>query len=161
MERRLVKALKPVLTRAAGVPMPGDSVFDAVERLHAELDQVHDLLSGPQASVRLVMTPETVVLAEARRSYTSLSLFGYRVDGVVANRIFPADDADDWRAGWVMAQDQVLTRGRPVVRGAADLALGVPLLRAGGGRRADQARRGAVRRQPTRSRRPAGPGRTG
>jgi arsenite-transporting ATPase len=109
MERRLVKALKPVLTRAAGVPMPGDSVFDAVERLHAELDQVHDLLAGPQASVRLVMTPENVVLAEARRSYTSLSLFGYRVDGVVANRIFPAGDADDWRAGWVMAQDQVLS----------------------------------------------------
>ncbi len=108
MERRLVKALRPVLTRAAGVPMPGDSVFDAVERLHAELDQVHELLAGPQASVRLVMTPETVVLAEARRSYTSLSLFGYRVDGVVANRIFPSDDADDWRAGWVMAQDQVL-----------------------------------------------------
>ncbi|MDP2772398.1 MAG: ArsA family ATPase [Nocardioides sp.] len=110
MERRVVKALKPVLTRAAGVPMPGDSVFDAIERLHAELDEVHALLSGPDASIRLVMTPESVVLAEARRSYTSLSLFGYRVDGVVANRIFPADDADDWRAGWVMAQDVVLAQ---------------------------------------------------
>jgi arsenite-transporting ATPase len=110
MERRVIKALKPVLTRAAGVPMPGDSVFDAIERLHAELDQVHALLAGPDASVRLVLTPETVVLAEARRSYTSLSLFGYRVDGVVANRIFPADDADDWRAGWVMAQDAVLAQ---------------------------------------------------
>ncbi len=109
MERRLVKALKPVLSRAAGVPMPGDSVFDAVERLHAELDQVHDLLSGPQASVRLVLTPETVVLAEARRSYTSLSLFGYRVDGVIANRIFPAGGDDPWRAGWVQAQERVLT----------------------------------------------------
>lgn len=110
MERRVIKALKPVLTRAAGVPMPGDSVFDAIERLHAELDQVHDLLTGPEASVRLVLTPENVVLAEARRSYTSLSLFGYRVDGVVANRIFPADGADDWRAGWVMAQDTVLAQ---------------------------------------------------
>lgn len=110
MERRVIKALKPVLTRAAGVPMPGDSVFDAIERLHAELDQVHALLAGPEASVRLVMTPETVVLAEARRSYTSLSLFGYRVDGVVANRIFPPDGADDWRAGWVMAQDAVLAQ---------------------------------------------------
>ena len=47
MQRRVVKALKPVLNRAAGVPMPGDSVFDAVERLHAELDEVHDLLAGP------------------------------------------------------------------------------------------------------------------
>lgn len=110
MQRRVMKALKPVLSRAAGVPMPGDSVFDAIERLHAELDEVHALLAGPAASVRLVLTPEAMVLAEARRAYTSLSLFGYRVDGVVANRVFPAEDADDWRAGWVMAQDAVLAQ---------------------------------------------------
>ncbi|MBB6626408.1 ArsA family ATPase [Nocardioides sp. KIGAM211] len=108
MERRVVKALRPVLQRAAGVPMPGDSVFDAVERLHAELEEVRALLSGPDSSVRLVLTPESVVLAEARRSYTTLSLYGYRVDGVVANRVFPAEGADDWRAGWVVAQDEVL-----------------------------------------------------
>jgi arsenite/tail-anchored protein-transporting ATPase len=108
VERRVMKALRPVLSRAAGVPMPGDTVFDAVERLHAELEEVRELLSGPEASVRLVLTPENVVLAEARRSYTTLSLFGYRVDGVVANRVFPAGGADDWRAGWVMAQDEVL-----------------------------------------------------
>lgn len=108
LQRRVVKALKPVLTRASGVPMPGDSVFDAVVRLHDELDDVRALLSGPDASVRLVLTPETVVVAEARRSFTTLSLFGYRVDGVVANRVFPAEGADDWRAGWVLAQDGVL-----------------------------------------------------
>lgn len=109
-ERRIVKALRPVLNRTVGVPMPGDSVFDAVERLHAELDEVRALLSGPGSSVRLVLTPEAVVLAEARRSYTTLSLYGYRVDGVVANRVFPAEDADDWRAGWVLAQDEVLAQ---------------------------------------------------
>jgi arsenite/tail-anchored protein-transporting ATPase len=108
MQRRLVKALKPVLTRAAGVPMPGETVFDALQRLHDELLEVRDLLTGPEASVRLVLTPETVVVAEARRSYTMLSLYGYRVDGVVANRVFPSDGADDWRAGWVLAQDEVL-----------------------------------------------------
>lgn len=108
IQRRLVKALRPVLNRAAGVPMPGDAVFDAITRLHAELDDVHELLSGPDASVRLVLTPEKVVLAEARRAFTSLCLFGYRVDGVVANRIFPADDADPWRAAWVEAQAAVL-----------------------------------------------------
>lgn len=107
-ERRIVKALRPVLQRTAGVPMPTDTVFDAVERLHGELEEVRRLLSGPEASVRLVLTPESVVLAEARRSYTTLSLYGYRVDGVVANRVFPAEDADDWRAGWVLAQDEVL-----------------------------------------------------
>jgi arsenite-transporting ATPase len=108
VERRVVKALRPVLTRAAGVPMPEDDVFAAVERLHAELDQVRALLTGREASVRLVLTPEQVVLAEARRSFTTLSLFGYRVDGVVANRVFPRGDADPWRAGWVAAQAEVL-----------------------------------------------------
>ena len=112
VQRGVVKALRPVLTRAAGVPMPGDGVFDAVERLHAELDEVRALLSGPGASVRLVLTPESVVLAEARRSYTTLSLFGYRVDGVVANRVFPAADGDPWRAGWVAAQARVLEEAR-------------------------------------------------
>lgn len=122
MQRRLTKALKPVLTKAAGVPMPADTVFDAIERLHAELGEVRALLAGPEASVRLVLTPERVVTAEARRSFTTLSLYGYRVDGVVANRVFPAAGADDWRAGWVLAQDEVLAEadasfpGMPVWR---------------------------------------------
>ena len=107
-QQKVVTALRPVLSRAAGVPMPGGGVFDAVRRLHAELEEVRTLLAGPEASVRIVLTPEAVVLAEARRAYTTLSLFGYRVDGVVANRVFPAEGADDWRAGWVVAQDAVL-----------------------------------------------------
>jgi arsenite-transporting ATPase len=84
-----------------------------------------------------VLTPENVVLAEARRSYTTLSLFGYRVDGVVANRVFPAEDADEWRAGWVKAQDAVLAEvaqsfaGLPVWRSVyrAEEPVGVTTLR--------------------------------
>ena len=125
-----------MLNRAAGVPMPGDTVFDAITRLHAELDEVHELLAGPDASVRLVLTPENVVLAEARRAYTSLSLFGYRVDGVVANRVFPAGDGDAWRAGWVDAQQTVLKEvdqsfaGLPIWRSEYQPAepVGVPAL---------------------------------
>ena len=108
MERRVVKALKPVLAKAAGVPMPHDSVFDAVERLHRDLEEVHDILTGKESSVRLVLTPEMMVVAEARRSLTTLSLFGYRVDGVVANRVFPEAGSDAWRKQWVSAQTEVL-----------------------------------------------------
>ena len=107
-ERRIVKALRPVLARAAGVPMPRDDVFDAVERLHRDLERCTPCSPGEDASVRLVLTPETVVVAEARRSLTTLSLFGYRVDGVVANRVFPDDGADEWRRTWVQAQAGVL-----------------------------------------------------
>ena len=65
-ERKIVKALKPVLSRAAGVPMPEDSVFDAVERLHAELDEVRTLLSGPDASVRWPAVALAQAVAAAR-----------------------------------------------------------------------------------------------
>ncbi len=47
MERRVVKALKPVLARAAGVPMPHDTVFDAIERLHRTWRR-----SGPSSRAR-------------------------------------------------------------------------------------------------------------
>jgi arsenite-transporting ATPase len=108
VERRVVRSLRPVLGRVAGVPMPRDRVFDAVERLHRELRSARAALTAPSASVRLVLTPEAVVVAEARRTLTSLSLYGYRVDAVVANRVFPAAEGDPWRAGWVQAQQAQL-----------------------------------------------------
>jgi len=73
---------------------------------------VQRILTDKDASVRLVLTPETVVVAEARRSLTTLSLYGYRVDGVVANRVFPTEGADAWRDAWVTAQRSVLTEVR-------------------------------------------------
>ncbi len=112
VQRRVVRALRPVLTRAAGVPMPEDSVFDAIERLHGDLEQVQQILSEKDSTVRLVLTPEAVVVAEARRSLTTLSLYGYRVDGVIANRVFPEGEGDEWRAGWVAAQKAVLAEVR-------------------------------------------------
>ncbi len=110
-ERLVARSLRPVLGRvagAAGVPVPREGVLDAVARLSDELAQVRTVLTDPGTSVRLVLTPESVVVAEARRTLTSLSLFGYRVDSVVANRVFPSDGADPWRAGWVQAQAEQL-----------------------------------------------------
>ena len=109
IERRVVRTLRPVLGRMTGLPLPQDSVFDAVTRLHEELGQVRTVLTDPATtSVRLVLTPEAVVVAEARRTLTSLSLYGYRVDAVIANRVFPAGGDDAWRAGWVAAQQEIL-----------------------------------------------------
>ena len=112
VQRRVVKALRPMLTKAAGVPMPEDAVFDAIERLHRDLEQVQQILTEKEATVRLVLTPETVVVAEARRSLTTLSLYGYRVDGVIANRVFPDGGGDSWREGWVASQRTVLSEVR-------------------------------------------------
>ena len=103
--RRALRAVRPLLHRTTGPVVPQDGVFDAVERLHRQLADVRALLTSADTSVRLVLTPEAVVVAEARRTLTSLALYGYRVDGLLANRVFPdGPDADPWRAGWVAAQ---------------------------------------------------------
>ena len=103
--RRALRAARPLLGRSA--PLPSDGLVDAVVRLHAELSAVRALLVAPTTSVRLVLTPEAVVVAEARRTLTSLALYGYRVDGAVANRVFAASD-DPFVATWVRAQQAQL-----------------------------------------------------
>lgn len=112
--RRLTRVLRPVLSKASGgMPMPRDNVFSAIERLHRDLREVRTMLTdGDSASIRLVLTPEAVVVAEARRTLTSLSLYGYRVDAVVANRLMPQGGGDQWRETWVAAQAKQMEQVR-------------------------------------------------
>ena len=108
-QRRIARTVRPfaaVLGR--GDAIPPDTLFEALLRLADELAGVRQLLGDPAVtSVRLVLTPEAVVAAEARRTFTALSLYGYNVDLVVANRVFPAGD-DQWRRGWAEAQRRQL-----------------------------------------------------
>lgn len=107
--RRIMKVISPFLRSVAHVTAPDDDVLGAGERFHRGLLEVRELLAGGDASVRLVFTPEAVVLAEARRTLTSLNLYGYRVDAAIANRVFPSEGADEWRSQWVSAQAKLLT----------------------------------------------------
>ncbi|WP_336216903.1 ArsA family ATPase [Nonomuraea sp. LPB2021202275-12-8] len=107
--RKLMRLASPFVRSVARVSAPGEEVMSAGERFHRGLLEVRELLTGDQTSVRLVLTPESVVLAEARRTLTSLNLYGYRVDAVIANRVFPDGGADEWRAQWVAAQSRLLT----------------------------------------------------
>jgi len=90
-----------VLSRVTSMPIPDDRIFAAVERLHRNLEVVRRMLTDEdRSSVRLVVNPEKMVIAEARRTYTYLSLFGYRVDAVVANRIIPDEVSDPYFGKW-------------------------------------------------------------
>ncbi len=101
VERRVVKTIRPLLSRLTSMPIADDRIFAAVERLHRNLDGVRRLLTNDRtSSVRLVVNPEKMVIAEARRTYTYLSLFGYRVDAVVVNRIIPDEVEDPYFGKW-------------------------------------------------------------
>ena len=65
--------LRPAAAAAAGVPLPGPEVLEVVTGWHRHLRDVQRLLTGDHTSVRLVLTPERVVIAESRRTWTSLS----------------------------------------------------------------------------------------
>jgi arsenite-transporting ATPase len=101
VERRVVKTIRPIVSRMTTLPIAGDQVFGAVERLHRNLEAVKQILTDEHvSSVRLVVNPEKMVIAEARRTYTYLGLFGYRVDAVVVNRIIPPDVTDPYFGKW-------------------------------------------------------------
>ena len=101
VERKVVKVVRPLVSRMTSLPIAGDQVFDAVERLHRNLDAVKVILTDEKvSSVRLVLNPEKMVINEARRTYTYLGLFGYRVDAVIVNRVLPADVTDPYFGKW-------------------------------------------------------------
>jgi arsenite-transporting ATPase len=108
--RRVNKLVAPVLGRLTNLPMAGDEVFGATDRFYDRLDGVKELLTDQETtSVRLVVNPERMVIAEARRTYSYLSLFGYRVDCVVANRLLPDDIQDPWFDRWRALHAEHLT----------------------------------------------------
>ncbi len=104
-QRRLTRLARPIVQRMANVPVAGDNVFAAIHRFYDRLDGVRELLTdGDVTSARLVVNPERLVVAEARRTYTYLSLFGYHVDAVIVNRLLPADVEHPWLAQWKTTQ---------------------------------------------------------
>ncbi|WP_439378276.1 ArsA family ATPase [Amycolatopsis lexingtonensis] len=105
----LPEAVSGYLTRVFG-----RRVTDSVRRLGVHLDGLRALLTEPSVTtVRLVLTPERVVVAEARRTLSSLALRGIAVDGLIANRLMPAPgflrgSAASWLRTRRTQQDAVL-----------------------------------------------------
>lgn len=107
--RQATRAVRPLLSRLVTVPIAGDHVFNAVRRFYDRLDGVRELLTdGAVTSARLVVNAERLVVAEARRTFTYLSLFGYHVDAVVANRLLSESITDPWFESWKRAQREHL-----------------------------------------------------
>ena len=136
--RAVSRVVSPILSKVAHLPVAGDEVFAATQRFYDRLDGVRELLTDPAiTSVRLVVNPERMVIAEARRTHTYLSLFGYRVDAVVANRLLPDEVVDPWFKAWKEAHAEHLVAidegfaPVPVLRSvlASEEPIGLELLR--------------------------------
>lgn len=100
-ERRLIKLVRPVAKFINNVDLPSDDVLDSVEQLARSLEELQRIVLDPElTSVRLVLNPEKMVLAEAKRSFTYLNLFGFNTDAVIVNRVLPNEAGEGFFAYW-------------------------------------------------------------
>jgi arsenite-transporting ATPase len=100
------RRLAPFARSLFDMPLPGDGVFEDVERLARNLVAMNGILRDrSRTSVRLVTNADRMVVKEAMRTFTYLNLYGYLTDAVVVNRLLPADG---YFAAWSEVQREQL-----------------------------------------------------
>ncbi|MEU9352852.1 ArsA-related P-loop ATPase [Streptomyces griseoloalbus] len=145
-ERQAARALRPVLGRLAGIPLPAEWLYETAARLDRQLAAVEAVLADRRTAVRLVAEPGPAGADAVRTTALGLALRGLRTDALIATRVLPESVEDSWLAGPVAQQRKTLEEWResyavhPVAhlgrdpRGTDDLAaLAVPGAGAGTG----------------------------
>jgi arsenite/tail-anchored protein-transporting ATPase len=122
-ENAFLAAARPLARAFLDLSLPDERVMADIQRLVGNLIAMHELLrDADRVTLRLVMTPDKMVVAEAMRTFTYLNLYGYLCDAVVVNRMFP-DDVGEYFGAWRAVQAEQLAE---VEAGFAP----VPVLRA-------------------------------
>jgi len=100
-ERRAMRVARPVLQPLMDIPLPNDEVFASLKGLLLDLDGMRKVLTDPaMTTVRIVLNLEKMVVKEAKRAFSYLSLFGYVTDAVIVNRLLPGELHDDLFKKW-------------------------------------------------------------
>ncbi|MFC7816235.1 ArsA family ATPase [Streptomyces sp. NPDC057367] len=109
-ERQAARALRPVLGRLAGVPMPAEALYEAAARWDLELAAADAVVADRSTVVRLVAEPGPAGADAVRTAALGLALRGLRPDLLVANRALPEEEAPagSWLAGPLAQQRKTL-----------------------------------------------------
>ncbi|MAJ60646.1 MAG: hypothetical protein CBC48_12035 [bacterium TMED88] len=109
-ERKGVRLLRPLIQRwGPGRLLPREDFFDALERLHEDVESVRQMLMDTdRTTARLVLNPSEVVLAETRRSFAYLGLYGVASDAVLVNRVLPDSARSGFMTRWADREERVL-----------------------------------------------------
>jgi arsenite-transporting ATPase len=90
VQQALASVVTPLARSVLSVPLPESAVFrDAEALLFRRLARLRRLATSDSTRVRLVVTPERMVIDEALRAHTDLALFEVPCDAVVMNRLLP------------------------------------------------------------------------
>ena len=109
VKRKGVKKFGPLVEKIAKVPMPEDNVFDDIEYLMDKMQRLQELmLNKDVVSLRVVTTPEKIVISEAKRNFTCLYLYHYNVDAIIVNHIYPEEAMEGYFSKWIRLQEEGL-----------------------------------------------------
>ncbi|MGV9995009.1 ArsA-related P-loop ATPase [Streptomyces sp. NPDC003374] len=111
-ERQAARALRPVLGRLAGVPMPAEWLYETAARWDVELAAVEAVVADAGTTVRLVAEPGPAGADAVRAAALGLAVRGLPLEALVANRVLPEAPADSWLAGPVAQQRKALDEWR-------------------------------------------------
>lgn len=104
--RGVLKVVRPMAKRVSDIPIAEDDVLLSAQEAIDSLVEVRGILTNQQScTARIVMNLEKMVIREAQRSLTYLSLFGYAVDAIVVNRILP-ENTDGHFTSWRTMQQE-------------------------------------------------------
>lgn len=109
IKRAGVKSVGKVVETVMKIPMPKDRVFDDIEYLMDKMQRLQDLMLNKEVvSLRVVTTPENIVISEAKRNFTCLYLYHYNVDAIIVNHIYPARAMEGYFNKWIKRQEEAL-----------------------------------------------------
>ncbi len=109
IKRKGVKLAGPAVEKLLKIPMPEDSVFDDIEYVMKKMERLQKLMLNKEVlSLRIVTTPEKIVIQEAKRNFTCLYLYNYNVDAILVNRIYPDHAMQGYFSKWMEMQKEGL-----------------------------------------------------
>lgn len=109
MKKKAVKVAGPMVEKVMKIPMPEDNVFDDVEQLNEKLYRLQAIMTNKEIlSIRIVTTPERIVIKEAKRNFTYLHLYNYNIDAVIVNKVYPPKALDGYFSKWINLQEEGL-----------------------------------------------------
>lgn len=109
IKRKGVKVAGPAIEKLTKLPMPKDSVFDDIEVLMEKMEALQNLMQNKDVlSIRIVTTPEKIVITEAKRNFACLHSYHYNVDAVFVNRIYPDRAMEGYFNKWIVKQKEGL-----------------------------------------------------
>lgn len=105
-----IRMLSPISKSVFKVEMPNKSAMTDMEKMYLKLVELQELLKNRDVtSIRIVTTPEKMVVEETKRNYMYMNLYNFNVDGLYINRILPQDINNDFFNQWIVIQREYIT----------------------------------------------------